>query len=832
MHFSARVLMVPLLLALLLLLLTMANAQLPECELDTEVEFYSADIDVEGLSDECASLDEHLFTVGFLIQDVVFAADYQMREYREEYMHTNVCPFPNTEDERRKLATRYRYRATGRCQRCISRTTSRFLQQASNEAEEFEKEEKVRILKDICSLDKDTQEQVDRANDACNDADNILEEMELLFDNENEDAMDIWEDAESKVEKCKEQREKTEMAKSTTSSLCKRGYSSKRYNKAEEQLDNAEDAAEKAENYLQDVLEYQSELKDLVGDNESTLATDSAEPDVSTEQAQDEDEYVNRLSSNLASSNTNCKQVKVAMIQKTIAEETVEESRKMKDEIIALSNGYDGNANIEKIKAKAEAAHLKVQEEAVKACTAADLASDYCGQARSMMRGLQEQQALQDELDVATAAVVDSRVALSDEIVALGEMREAVALVDFDPTMSQLEASVKEDEAILVDHLDAVETKIADVKAQLQQVSGSEGTGLEKQKGSLEEEETKIEKVLSDQDKFLISESAFKKDEYYNSVAPDFLGSPPLQYILRSRPSGDSVTVEINWDPQDEAAGSKEEWFRKFGDIIVKEVPRRLKLVYNTSTGGCIKEDAELSVTVVVTELQTMWEQFDSAICFPETPSPTPSPTPPPALEPTPVPTPGAPTTCNVDEANAEACASARANRDRCGDAMDYWERETSNENMSCARIAFERERDCGVCLPPTMTGVDLCGTEACTADVLFTPSPAGGTCGSAILYYVMQQDVEQELACKSVAVEQAACRPCLPLQPQPVCAATCTDAVLNTDYNGNGNTCGSGIAYWLRREPEADACARVANEQAHVCKCCHPNPAMRPSNC
>jgi len=83
------------------------------------------------------------------------------------------------------------------------------------------------------------------------------------------------------------------MAKSTTSSLCKWGYSSKRYNKAEEQLDKAEDAAEKAENYLQDILEYQSELKDLVGENESTLATDSAEPDVSTEQAQYKDKYVN-----------------------------------------------------------------------------------------------------------------------------------------------------------------------------------------------------------------------------------------------------------------------------------------------------------------------------------------------------------------------------------------------------------------------------------------------------------------------------------------------------------------------------------------------------------
>lgn len=82
-----------LLAATLLLLFTRGMNALPECELDTEVEFYESDITVDGLSESCSSEMD----LGFLIQDVVYSADYQMREYQEEYMHTNVsaCFLPS-----------------------------------------------------------------------------------------------------------------------------------------------------------------------------------------------------------------------------------------------------------------------------------------------------------------------------------------------------------------------------------------------------------------------------------------------------------------------------------------------------------------------------------------------------------------------------------------------------------------------------------------------------------------------------------------------------------------------------------------------------------------
>lgn len=44
-----------------------AEFELPDCEFDTEVQFYTSEIDVSGLPEACYS-DLHLTTIGFLIQ--------------------------------------------------------------------------------------------------------------------------------------------------------------------------------------------------------------------------------------------------------------------------------------------------------------------------------------------------------------------------------------------------------------------------------------------------------------------------------------------------------------------------------------------------------------------------------------------------------------------------------------------------------------------------------------------------------------------------------------------------------------------------------------------
>jgi len=192
-------------------------------------------------------------------------------------------------------------------------------------------------------------------------------------------------------------------------------------------------------------------------------------------------------------------------------------------------------------------------------------------------------------------------LALSEEATARDEMEEVVALIEYDPVMSELETTVEEDGAILLEHLNAVKTKIAVVEFQIQQLPDTSPIigVLEKKRASLLEEEMQIETVLTNEEQFHISQSALKKDEFYESVAPNFVESPPLQYILRSRQENNNLVVEANWDLEDEVSGSKEEWFRRFGDNLVADVPRRLMLVYNTSQMEAVSQKTQSSLLLL-----------------------------------------------------------------------------------------------------------------------------------------------------------------------------------------------------------------------------------------
>lgn len=322
-----------------------------------------------------------------------------------------------------------------------------------------------------------------------------------------------------------------------------------------------------------------------------------------------EAEYVERLSSNLEASNTACEQVKEAMIQKTIAQETSIQGDEVYDEVMKVSLGHEGNANVKRIKYEAELAHLQVRVEATKAIAAADLASLLCAESSQLIRYLRTLPD-DDELKVAETGVVDSRLALSQLKAWRDEMEEVIALAEFDPVMSGLDGDSDRDETVLEVHKNNVETEIIIVESQLRAVptNSSEAVALENKKESLVAEEVQIEEALENEEEFDIGQSALKKDEMYDALAPDFDESPPLRYVLRFTKDGNNMTVEKNWNPENEAPGSKAEWFRKLGDMVVVDVPRRLMLIYNSDMGGCVTEDSELSVVVVVTEVKSVWE--------------------------------------------------------------------------------------------------------------------------------------------------------------------------------------------------------------------------------
>lgn len=349
------------------------------------------------------------------------------------------------------------------------------------------------------------------------------------------------------------------------------------------------------------------------------LETEMSTPAIPSEISPIQQEYLNLLSRNLELADTSCEKVKKVMIQKTIAEETILESYKAYDEIMEMARGYEGNANVERIKDKALKAHLRVEVEAGKARVAADLASELCSQqeqTRFRGRRLMEE-IVQEEVDVATTAALGSRLALSEERSALDEMEEAIALIEYDPNLDGLEAAVKKDKKILVKHLDAVEHEIDHVDDQLKELpdTAPETSALATKKDLLVEEEHQIEEVLTNQDHFLISESALKKDEYYTAVAPDYEEFPPLQYVVQATRNGKDLTVETNWDRGSERSDPKKSWYGRFGDNIVEDLVAWLPVAYNDAKGGCITQDTEIAVDVVITELKTIWEKLNQQQC-------------------------------------------------------------------------------------------------------------------------------------------------------------------------------------------------------------------------
>ena len=144
---------------------------------------------------------------------------------------------------------------------------------------------------------------------------------------------------------------------------------------------------------------------------------------------------------------------------------------KVYDEIMALAHGFEGNVDVEKIKAKAEKSHLLVEAEAVKARAAADLASELCSEAQTRFRArMLVEESVQGEVEDATAAALGARLALSEERSVLDEMEEAIALKEFAPEMSDLETATEKDEKVIVKHLDSVESEIHNVDFQIEEL--------------------------------------------------------------------------------------------------------------------------------------------------------------------------------------------------------------------------------------------------------------------------------------------------------------------------------------------------------------------------
>lgn len=629
-----------------------ADDSLEGCPHSIEVQFYDVAIEISPLPDACSEQD--LISIGFLIQDVILEVEHRMPEYKEEYMTTDVCAKPEAvgreEDpladvrhlettvekkKQRKKRGRYRWsKGRGRCKRCKKNNKDRLLRES-----------------EVCANADSAKQQKDRVATDLAETTKILSGIDAkarILDNGEAD--DILKEAQDTLDECMKANEAVTQAAIRAKRLCRKASklrpTSKKMKKYERRslglLKLASNAVKTANSRIDQIRKYQRDMNLLYAsflESPYPSPTPSSIPTTSPSQSSSDrpshapsyesliepasisvkDEYIDRLSSNLESSNTGCEQVKKAMVQKTLAEEAVLVADEIYDEVLELALLYPDNADVILIKEKATAAHSKVKQEGAAAAAAAELASHFCDQVQRRLEESDFESLVQEETSAATEATLLARVALSGEKQARDEMEELVSLIEFDPVLSEIEGTTEEDEAVLKDHLAAVEAEILEVDSQIKALPkaapATKVAALDNKLESLMEEENQIEEALVNEEQFRLSQSALVKDEFYESVAPDFVATPPLEYVLRSSLSGTNLTVEINWDPLDEVSGSKEEWFRRYGDMIVVDIPKRLFKAYNTTTGGCIEEDSDLIVVVLLNELETVWESSDPLQC-------------------------------------------------------------------------------------------------------------------------------------------------------------------------------------------------------------------------
>lgn len=521
--------------------------------------------------------------------------------------------------------------AATRAKRALSQT-----RQAQHEVDvlyhiEISRSRRRHLEETTCAYADDAELDRKRAEEAVKKARSILQTLENTDD--YKEAEDIVDDAEDELKHCES---KTNKMKAFCSKGISRGDDVYRLKDARKEADKIRKSADAAETLLVEIQEFEvSNVTDpptasptvsptanptasptssptsgpVEAPTEAPISAPTASPTadstgaaVKNEPGMLQQDYISRLEANLNSSNTQCEEVARAVQQKTFAEEALLASHVVFDEITALSAGFIGNYDVNRIRVDAFLYAIMVQDGSAKASAAALATSELCSQGQLEL--------LSDELKLAIAATNQTRLALADLKMSRDAMEETVALISFDPTLSELLPTDETRDIALLQHLGAVETEVAAVDSQMNEVPDSALVlpSLGRKRESLVKEEMEVEAVLTSDNTFPISKSALKKDEYYQTKAPDFDEVPPLQLLARSRQPDDNIGRTAT------RPLSREEWLSNFFDSLATGALLRVLNGYKLSQGGCV-EDSEVLVTVHVTEVATVWEQFDPTQC-------------------------------------------------------------------------------------------------------------------------------------------------------------------------------------------------------------------------
>jgi hypothetical protein len=335
------------------------------------------------------------------------------------------------------------------------------------------------------------------------------------------------------------------------------------------------------------------------------------------------DSFASLVADYIGESSVECIELNDAIEYKALAETAVLEANRTLAKILALAEPYSsGSGDVVNITEFAVDVHQEVLDVSISAGLATEQTEAYCLTATwastndrrdtffHYAKGASEQAGL------FAAAARQCKYLLYET---LKDLETLVNAIEYDvPETKGIEKELLAEGASLfakikkvIDELKSVDSKMdteSDTKA-LWSLGRSRDT-LENTKVELEGLQTANEEILSEQ-------LEIKKLVVEEEIVPDYTYEMPLHMVLESY--GGETTSASNWDAADQT--DEEEWFSRFGHMVVKEIPLRLMMTFNETAGGCISENTTIDVLVMLTEVPK-WETFYPAVCIEDTVQP------------------------------------------------------------------------------------------------------------------------------------------------------------------------------------------------------------------
>lgn len=525
---------------------------------DIEERHYNLQVQVENLPETCT--DQQLVVVGWLVEDVVQDMEEKMPEYQGEDWITSLCPLPEKSVD--AVRSRILSAKTSLRRALGKRRSSTYTYDGSGRCRRCSDPEDRRRHRDLGSFGVDAKINVEST---------VTE-------------------AESSS---------PQQPASTTQETAK--------------TDHSFGVTEAASSSL-----HRSTLLALSTDLTSSIsAQDSKLVENSSVYGRRGGFFIQLVENYLSQSSTECEFVEAATNDKAVAETSSVIAEETLDMVLDMASNYQGNQDITTIVDAARDAHEEVMLASESAAGAATTTESSCSDAQRVRDDSWKQKLLgraQDSADEAAQHAAAARDGLFRLREAENDMKVLTAVLEYDIGSGEMEKELMEEGQSLVEKIDEVVDEIKQVDSNISQATDeSLLQSLGMSRDTLVEEGEQLEKLLQTNQDILTVQTDLKKEIFEEEVRPDFNLEDPLHFMLVS--FGEEKKSHASWDIASETTSSNEEWFRKFGNLVVDVIPRTLMLVFNTTSGGCITEDTVLQVTINLTEVP-IWETNNPATCF------------------------------------------------------------------------------------------------------------------------------------------------------------------------------------------------------------------------